>query len=175
MNPTPALTQLHTDIDDRVALIRSAHADWPCAKGCDRCCRRLASVPALTAAEWTLLQDGLAALPPAQLDEIRRRVAALAEAAVRPVVCPMLDEASGACPVYLSRPVACRTYGFYIERDKGLYCHDIEAQEAAGELAGVVWGNHEAVDRRLATLGEARPLTEWFSDWPADPSAHDAP
>ena len=150
MHHTAALIQLHDDIDQWVGTIRAGQPDWLCAKGCDTCCRRLASVPSLTAAEWTLLRDGLAAL---------------AAAAVRPVVCPMLDEASGACPVYLSRPVACRTYGFYVERDKGLYCRDIEAQEAAGELAGVVWGNHEAVDRRLAALGEARPLTDWFADW----------
>lgn len=175
MHPTAALIQLHDDIDQRVGMIRAGQPDWLCAKGCDTCCRRLASVPTLTAAEWTLLRDGLAALPPAQLDEIRRRVAALADAAVRPVVCPMLDEASGACPVYLSRPVACRTYGFYIERDKGLYCRDIEAQEAAGELAGVVWGNHEAVDRRLVALGEALPLTEWFAGSTDDPPARGAP
>lgn len=175
MHHTAELIQLHDDIDQRVGMIRAGQPDWLCAKGCDTCCRRLASVPSLTAAEWALLRDGLVALPPAQLDEIRRRVAALADAAVRPVVCPMLDEASGACPVYLSRPVACRTYGFYIERDKGLYCRDIEAQEAAGELAGVVWGNHEAVDRRLAALGATRPLTDWFADWTDDPPARGAP
>ena len=164
-SPTPPLIQLHADIDRRVASIRTAQPDWLCAKGCDTCCRRLAGVPTLTAAEWALLQAGLAALPPAQLDEIRRRVAALAGAPVRPVTCPLLEETSGACPVYASRPVACRTYGFYVERDKGLYCRDIEALEAAGRLPGVVWGNHEAIDRRLAALGEARPLTEWFAGW----------
>ncbi len=172
---TAELIQLHADIDQRVGTIRDGQPDWLCAKGCDTCCRRLASVPGLTAAEWALLRDGLAALPPAQLDEIRRRVAVLAAAPVRPVVCPMLDDASGACPVYLSRPVACRTYGFYVERDKGLYCHDIESQEAAGKLAGVVWGNHEAVDRRLAALGQTRPLTDWFADWADDSLALGAP
>jgi len=172
---TAELIQLHDDIDQRVGMIRAGQPDWLSANGCDTCCRRLPSVPSLTAAEWGLLRDGLVALPPAQLDEIRRRVAALADGAARPVVCPMLDEASGACPVYLSRPVACRTYGFYIERDKGLYCHDIEKQEAAGELAGVVWGNHDAVDRRLAALGETRPLTEWFADWAAEASASVVP
>ena len=40
-----------------------------------------------------------------------------------------------------SGPVACRTYGFYVQRDLGLYCRDIE--------------------NRVAGLGEALPLTEW--------------
>jgi len=42
---------------------------------------------------------------------------------------------------WCSRPVACRTYGFCLQRDLGLYCRDIES--------------------RVAGLGEARPLAEW--------------
>ena len=87
----------------------------------------------------------------------------------RPVVCPLLDETSGACPVYAQRPVACRTYGFYAQRDLGLYCHDIESSVAAGALADVVWGNHDAIDRQLAGFGESRPLTAWFVDWKNHP------
>ena len=63
--------------------------------------------------------------------------------------------------------MACRTYGFYVQRDKGLYCCEIETQVAAGALADVVWGNHDAVDQQLAKLGESRPLTEWFAAWQA--------
>ena len=74
----------------------------------------------------------------------------------------MLDQTEGACPVYAQRPVACRTYGFYVQRELGLYCGDIEARVAGGELGGVVWGNHDAVDQALGALGEVRPLTEWF-------------
>ncbi len=44
---------------------------------------------------------------------------------------------------YAQRPVACRTYGFYVQRELGLYCGDIEARVAGGELADVVWGNHD--------------------------------
>lgn len=159
------LTQLHIDIDLRVQTIREACPDWLCGKGCDNCCRRLADVPQLTAAEWNLLREGLAELAPERLQEIRRDMAALAGQQVRPVVCPLLDLASGACPVYAQRPVACRTYGFYVQRDLGLYCHDIESRVADGALAGVVWGNHDAIDRRLAGLGEIRPLTDWFECW----------
>lgn len=160
-----ALSALHADIDARVETIRANRPDWLCGKGCDGCCRRLADVPQLTAAEWDWLQEGLAALPLQRLREIGRDMAALSGQRSRPVVCPLLDAATGACPVYARRPVACRTYGFYVQRDLGLYCRDIEVRVAAGALADVVWGNHDAIDRRLAGLGETRPLTEWFADW----------
>lgn len=162
-SPAPLL-RLHADIDARVGTIRDARPDWQCARGCATCCRQLADVPRLTAVEWALLKQGLAALPPQRLEEIRGKVARLAAAPSRPIVCPMLDELEGACPVYAQRPVACRTYGFYVQRELGLYCGDIEARVAGGELADVVWGNHDAVDHALGTLGEARPLTEWFAD-----------
>jgi len=111
---------------------------------------------------WALLKQGLMALPPDRLAAIRRKVAELAHTPSRPLVCPMLDETESACPVYAQRPVACRTYGFYVQRELGLYCGDIEARVAGGELGDVVWGNHDAVDQALGALGEMRPLTEWF-------------
>ncbi|EGW23806.1 YkgJ family cysteine cluster protein [Methylobacter tundripaludum] len=159
------LTQLHADIEARVGTIRDDNLDWLCRMGCDGCCRRLAEVPRLTAEEWDLLRDGLAALPPEQLLEIGRNIAALAEQSSRPIVCPLLDRSAGACQVYVHRPVACRTYGFYVQRDKGLYCKDIESRVADGGWAEVVWGNQDAVDRRLCGLGETRDLTEWFARW----------
>ena len=165
MNKSRPLFQIHSDIDERVRLIREGHPEWLCGKGCDNCCRRLAEVPRLTAAEWALLQEGLAALPPEQRAEIGRHMRELAETPLRPVVCPMLDRRTGACPVYLHRPVACRTYGFYVERNLGLYCGDIEALVARGALPDVVWGNQDSIDRRLGSLGESRPLTEWFAGW----------
>jgi Fe-S-cluster containining protein len=157
------LPPLLADIDARVQSIRLGRPEWLCGKGCDNCCRHLAEPPRLTAAEWSLLQQGLTALAAEHLQEISQRVAVLAEQDSRPVVCPLLDQRSGACPVYAYRPVACRTYGFYVQRELGLYCAEIEADVAAGALAGVVWGNHDAIDRRLAGLGESRALTEWFA------------
>ncbi len=159
------LTQLHQDIDSRVRGIRENQPDWLCGKGCDNCCKRLAEVPQLTATEWDLLREGLAALSPAHLTEIAGKIIALSQQTSRPIVCPLLDHDSGACPVYLQRPVACRTYGFYVQRDLGLYCRDIESLVAEGQLPDVVWGNHDAIDHRLGSLGESRPLTEWFADW----------
>lgn len=163
--PSTALKRIHSDIDTRVQGIREHHPDWLCGKGCDNCCRRLAEMPQLTAAEWTLLKTGLTTLPPEHLDAIRRDLAALATQASRPMVCPLLDQRSGACPVYAQRPVACRTYGFYVQRDKGLYCSDIESRVTDGALAEVVWGNHDAIDQRLSELGESHALNEWFATW----------
>ena len=164
------LSQIHIAIEGRVSAIRSAHPDWLCAKGCDTCCRRLAELPRLTKAEWGLLRPALAALPGERLAQIRREVAAAAENSSGLVVCPLLDQSTGACPVYAQRPVACRSYGFYVQRELGLYCGDIEAQVAGGNLADVVWGNHDVIDRQLAALGEARPLDEWFALWAAEES-----
>ncbi|CAH1207547.1 conserved hypothetical protein [Candidatus Nitrotoga sp. BS] len=159
------LTQLHTDIDERVQIIRQDRTDWLCGKGCDNCCRRLADVPQLTRAEWDLLREGLAGLPPERLQEIRSNMATLNDQRSAPVTCPLLDLATGSCTVYAQRPVACRTYGFYVQRDLGLYCHDIESRVADGALNDVVWGNHDAIDRRLANFGEMYALTDWFECW----------
>lgn len=162
------LSRLHLDIDARVHSIRENRPDWLCGKGCDSCCRRLAAVPRLTAAEWDVLRAGLEAFASEQLAEISRKMAAtvaLSGQPPRPVVCPLLDQSTGACPVYAQRPVACRTYGFYVQRDKGLYCHDIESRVSDGALDDVLWGNHDAIDRQLAGLGESRDLSEWFALW----------
>lgn len=156
------LSQLHFDIENRVQSIRENQPDWLCGKGCDNCCRRLARVPQLTEAEWVFLQEGLAALAPEHLQSIRREITILANNPTSPVVCPLLDRTTGACPVYAHRPVACRTYGFFVQRDNGLYCQDIEAKVADGALPEVVWGNHDAIDRSLLDFGETRGLTEWF-------------
>lgn len=168
MEETITLRRLHADIESRVQAIRASHPEWLCAKGCAGCCRSLAHVPQLTAAEWKLLREGLATLPAERLREISRDMAALAGPQARPVVCPLLDKSANACPVYAQRPVACRSYGFYVQRDLGLYCSDIEAQVADGVLADVVWGNHDAIDDRLASFGQTRPLTEWFARWKSD-------
>lgn len=165
MKHADQLIELHADIGARVLSIRENTADWLCGKGCDSCCKRLAEVPQLTAAEWGLLRQGLAGLAPAHLQAISQEIAALACSTTRPVICPLLDRSSGACPVYPHRPVACRTYGFYQQRDLGLYCQDIQKQVADGTLPDVVWGNHDTIDRRLAELGESRPLTDWFAAW----------
>jgi len=159
------LAQLHINIDLRVQTIHGERSDWLCGKGCDSCCRQLAEIPQLTLAEWELLREGLTALPAKQVQEIR--ATALSTQRSRPFTCPLLNLSTGTCPVYAHRPVACRTYGYYVQRDKGLFCHDIESRVDDGVLQNVVWGNHDAIDHCLAKLGEVRTLNDWFEDWVA--------
>lgn len=177
------LLAIYDDIDRRARLTSDEHAWWPCRRGCDTCCHRLAEVPRLVRAEWELLREGLDALPPDVRADVDRRIAALATleqrgALPRHVVCPMLDEAEGACRVYAHRPGACRTYGFYVERGIGLHCSMIT--EAVGarpaDEAPVVWGNAESVDYALARLRddaceEASPLTVWAASSSSSPPA----
>ena len=157
------LNQLHSDIEGRVSSIIGDNLDWPCRMGCDSCCRRLAEIPLLTEVEWDLLREGLLLLPAEQFQKIVQGVAELSGQSSLPLVCPMLDQATGSCTVYAHRPIACRTYGFYVQRDKGLYCKEIETRVDDGDWSGVVWGNHDAIDRRLSGLGDVRELTEWFA------------
>ncbi len=161
------LNQLHAEIAQRVTAITREHPDWPCRKGCGNCCRQLARIPQLTQAEWMLLQRGLMALPEAELAAVARGIASQAVMVPAPVTCPLLDLERDACRVYAQRPVACRTYGFYVQRDKGLYCQDILQQVERGEREDVVWGNQDGIDRQLASLGDIRALTDWFQEWMA--------
>jgi Fe-S-cluster containining protein len=137
------LNVLDSRIDKRVAAIRAERPDWPCAKGCDHCCRSLPHLPTITKAEWDRL---------ALNEEQRTRVLAASTAA--PVTCPLLGP-DGACTVYDRRPIACRTYGYYVERDAGLHCGQIDPDWP------VTWGNGEAINADLRALGEARSLAEW--------------
>ena len=181
------LLAIYDDVERRARATSETHAWWPCRRGCDTCCRRLADVPQLVRAEWELLEEGLAALAPEVRSAIVARIRAL-DTAERPrhVTCPMLDEQEGACLVYAHRPGACRTYGFYVERELGLHCAlvtDAVAQHEAHHddteaSEPVVWGNQGGVDYALARLAETDaaplPLTAWLrsstsSSDPPDP------
>jgi Fe-S-cluster containining protein len=154
------LVKLHREIDSRTREIAASHGDWLCRRGCDMCCRNLAELPRLTKPEWDLVEQGLAQLP----DAVRQAIFARIEKSTR--VCPFLDPAAGNCLIYEHRPVACRTYGFYVERDRGLYCKAIEARVETGEMANVVWGNAAAVDATLEELGEKISLSDWLRSFP---------
>lgn len=163
------LAELYIDIEQRVDVVRFTHPNWLCRSGCDGCCHRLAEIPRLTAAEWADLRVGFTALPQQLREGIMENIVELSKQAVRPVVCPFLNRSTRTCLVYLYRPIACRTYGFYVERDKGLYCKDIASQVDSGELNNVVWGNQTGIDQRLKYLGEVRELTDWFAEFLSSP------
>lgn len=148
------LPVLHEEIDARVAAVVAARPDWPCRRGCDDCCRSLAEPPRITEAEWTLLREAIAALPAERLARVEAAFAArLAGEELR--ACPLLED--GACSVYAARPLACRTYGFYLGRDGGRWCARIEERVASGACDDVIFGNHDAFASR-----DERSLLEWY-------------
>ncbi len=148
------LIQIQTEIQGRVAEIVAAHPGWPCRKGCDDCCRSLASPPRVTRAEWEGIAAALRQFSP-------DRIAQLLERTENPRVCPLLDPQAGTCTVYEVRPIACRTYGFYAERQFVLGCSRIEHVDAT--TPGIVWGNQASVDARLQSeFGESLTFAEWL-------------
>lgn len=155
-----ALAPLDAEIAARAEAATAAAGSWPCRAGCDLCCRRLARPPQLTRLEWARLRAAIDGLPASVRAEVRERAAAMPEEG--PLVCPLLDGERGRCRVYEARPIACRTYGFYVRREHDLVCAEVE-RHAAGRP--VVWGNHESIDVRLERLGgPLRSLGEWLRD-----------
>jgi Fe-S-cluster containining protein len=157
------LHEIQDTVERRVSEIVAAHGDWPCRKGCDHCCRRLASVPVVTADEWDLIAGALGELPTDVADDARQRIRESAEFS-RPIICPLLDLQSGTCLVYRARPIACGTYGFYAEREDVLGCDQIE--QIAQSSSKVVWGNQSSVDRKLYALGDNAALFVWLRSHP---------
>jgi Fe-S-cluster containining protein len=107
------------------------------------------------------MQHAIAALARDVRVQVHAGIASLAGIEGR-VTCPLLSE-NGSCRIYDARPIACRSYGFYTERDAGLHCERV-LDALAPELDQVVWGNGEALARELDALGEARPLDRWLKD-----------
>jgi Fe-S-cluster containining protein len=152
---------LDAQIATRVDETRRRHAYWPCKEGCDLCCRSLPKLPVITEPEWLRLLAALAALDPSTAAEIRQKTRDAPTGG--PLTCPLLDPKRGACLVYEARPIACRTYGYYAERDARMCCERVtEALEGNGEAEAVVWGNGEAVARALDEHGDALSLREWM-------------
>ena len=186
------LLSIYAEVERRTRETSEPRAWWPCHRGCDSCCRRLADVPVLVRAEWELLREGLDALPTEVRADVDGRIAELAAqeregTLPKHIVCPMLDEAEGACRVYEHRPGACRTYGFYVDHGIGLHCGIITDAVAARpeDETPITWGNAQGVDYALARLGrlpdeaceEASPLTAWAasSSSSCSPAADDGP
>jgi len=141
--------QIQQEIEARTSRTVAARPDWPCRKGCADCCRSLASEPRVTREEW---------------ERIARVIDESARQRIRETdgrVCRLLDTDSGECTVYAARPLACRAYGFYAERERVLGCGRIEA--LAAQSQEIVWGNHAALESRMSELGPARTFSEWLA------------
>ena len=153
------LHHIRETVRQRAEEMTAIDGAWPCHKGCDECCRHLAAEPRVTRAEWESISAALANLPGGTARGVFARIRK-SSAAFRPVVCPLLDADSGTCLVYEARPVACRAYGFYAERQFVLGCGRIEALGLRSP--DLVWGNHRSLEASLGALGEAATLTEWL-------------
>ena len=158
------LYQIEEEVRRRTEAIAASHANWPCRRGCDDCCRNLAAPPRVSRQEWLRMEAAIGALPPEIARSVRRRIREL-EGAQRPLVCPLLDLDSGNCLIYDARPIACRAYGFYAERGKVLGCSRIES--LAAQEPEIVWGNHEALEDRLRSVGQAEtcPTPKTIPPW----------
>jgi Fe-S-cluster containining protein len=153
-----ALTVLHDEVSARVAQMQDSHGTWPCAAGCDHCCRRLGALPQLTDAEFDLLLPAIEALSDA--NAVVEAILAARPNAQGHWTCPLLDQDNGRCRVYDARPVACRTYGFYGGRDGDYWCEQVTAH-VAQRRDTLVAGNQLAIDRRRdADLGPSRDLAD---------------
>ena len=163
----PELRVIYDRIGARTTAISAEHPEWPCRKGCDSCCRRLARAPEATRAEWRALWPEYLRLPADVRRTIRARVSALAEPGTpveRNVTCPLLDREAGACLVYAARPAACRAYGFYLSRGEGLYCDQVNDRVRGGLCDDVVWGNHDALTNDLErAFGPPISMIDWFA------------
>lgn len=161
-NWTP-LEQLYTQIDQRGFTIVRDQPNWPCRKGCDNCCRQLAEVPELTEAEWRVLRQGFLELDVSVQTVIATRIRALSNCWEEQLTCPFINELEGTCHVYHFRPVACRMYGFYMSYHDNRWCHLIQSQYETGIYDGVVFGNHNAIERELRqNCGDTKSLIDWF-------------
>ena len=143
MTGRASLKVLDAAIDARVEDVRRERPHWPCGRGCDGCCRNLFEPMNLTQAEWDRLELGIASLDTA----VRASVEARIPEARR--VCPFLELERGECLVYEYRPVACRTYGYYVHRGAGMWCKDVQRFVEEEGADGVVLGNQSVVDREL--------------------------
>jgi Fe-S-cluster containining protein len=161
VNRRIALPVLDAQIDARVSSMRDAHAYWPCKEGCDLCCRSLPHLPTISEAEWLRLGAAIEALEPERRAAVYER--ARIAPATGPLTCPLLDVERGACLAYEARPIACRTYGYYAERDAGLHCERVTAAIAEhGERDSIVWGNGEVVASSMRAHGEPVSLAVWM-------------
>jgi len=157
------LQNLDEQIEARVQAIRADRDWWPCRRGCDACCRHLAHPPELSTTEWTRVDAAVAGLPVPIQAMVEQKIKALLRQSVEQtlsaaVVCPYLDEQEGACRIYDARPIACRTYGFFVARDHDQYCGQIESEVNDRSDAAIVWGNAEAIHQDIERLS-GKPIT----------------
>lgn len=154
------LQNLDERIESTVQTIRADREWWPCRRGCDHCCRHLAHPPELSVAEWARVDAALAMLPASVQVAIEQQIESLLQQIVEktlssPVVCPYLNQQEGSCYIYDSRPIICRTYGFFVDREHDLYCQQIETEVSKHEEDAIVWGNAAVIGNEIERISGA--------------------
>src|SRR5262245_41618607 len=107
MRPLPIIDAA---IAERCSAIAEGRA-LPCRRGCDACCRQLASPLEISECELERVRVALDRLEAAVREQVIARVRALASEQ-RPYTCPFLERDRGDCLIYDARPLACRAFGF---------------------------------------------------------------
>ena len=167
-----SLQDLDVQIEARVQAIRMDRDWWLCKRGCDHCCRHLAQPLELSPAEWERVDGAVSSLPAPIKAAVDQKIESLLQqigeqTISSAVVCPYLDEVEGACRIYDDRPIACRTYGFFIARDHDQYCDQIETQVRDRGDAAIVWGNAEAIRHDIERLsGKPIAFAKHYGDRP---------
>ena len=168
------------------ATLEEQPQNFQCGKGCSFCCYGLFEI---SSADVAVLEEGLTALHPSRRQAIVRRAQTILTETAHPdlrectdsekksfyrrsaaVGCPNLDS-SGACMVYESRPLICRTFGLPL-RDGKRYIGDIcqlnfneasdwEKQKAAWDLQ---WEDAVAAEEEY-TIPEAIVMIARMRGW----------
>lgn len=165
-----SLQNLEKRIETRVEAIRGDREWWPCQRGCDHCCRHLAHPPELTSLEWERIDAAVAQLPAAEKLIVEHKILVLLQqiadnTLASQVICPYLNEAEGACRIYTDRPIACRTYGFFVTRDHDQYCDQIETEVRERKDDEIAWGNAATIRNELERIsGTPISFEEHYSD-----------
>lgn len=152
-----SLQNLDDRIESTVQAIRGEREWWPCQRGCDHCCRHLAHPPKLSAAEWERIDEAISMLPVSGQAAIAQQIEALLQQIVENtlgsfIVCPYLNQQEGSCYIYDSRPIICRTYGFFVDRGHDLYCQQIETEVGQRGETAIVWGNAAVIDGEIERI-----------------------
>ena len=147
---------LDSEISSRCKVVHQQKADWPCRAGCAQCCKTLKEPMQVTEPEWRRLQSAIDKLESTDYENVMQGldIWSKVEAGVEHI-CPMLGS-DDRCLVYDARPIACRTYGYYVASDgQGRWCSIIEARD---DLHEVIWG----YERSLRTENNLICLSDWL-------------
>jgi len=153
------INNLKHSIQTTIDNILLQYNNWPCNKGCDYCCNNIEHMPYLTIEEIEMLNEGIKLLDKHVIENIKVKIKNLNEHFTH-FKCPFISS-EGHCLVYDHRPIACRTYGFYISninKSKGLFCYKIQELESSNKLNHIIWGNYNVISTQLESMGKQIPI-----------------